>query len=193
MRLACLSTTRGGKIGALAAQAIEAEELVYNGSDKPLTPRLKRADMRSAGGLTRLHMMYRGAIGNLAVEPLPPLGDSTEGTVEISVHAVGLNFRDVLNVLGAYPGDPGPPGSDAAGVLTASNERAFGFADAPLASLARGNRHLLVPAPSVLSFERMHAADRLEHCACRIRPCKAACAACRPASCCGGRRWAGGA
>jgi len=26
------------------------------------------------------------------------------------VSAVGLNFRDVLNVLGMYPGDPGPPG-----------------------------------------------------------------------------------
>ena len=36
-----------------------------------------------------------------------PLGS---GLVELSVHAVGLNFRDVLNVLGEYPGDPGPPG-----------------------------------------------------------------------------------
>ena len=26
------------------------------------------------------------------------------------MHVVGLNFRDVLNVLGEYPGDPGPPG-----------------------------------------------------------------------------------
>ena len=24
--------------------------------------------------------------------------------------STGLNFRDVLNVLGLYPGDPGPPG-----------------------------------------------------------------------------------
>ena len=28
----------------------------------------------------------------------------------VSVRAVGLNFRDVLNVLGMYPGDPGDPG-----------------------------------------------------------------------------------
>ena len=32
---------------------------------------------------------------------------------------MGLNFRDVLNVLGMYPGDPGPPGADCAGVVTA--------------------------------------------------------------------------
>lgn len=35
------------------------------------------------------------------------------------MRAVGLNFRDVLNVLGMYPGDPGPPGSDCAGLVEA--------------------------------------------------------------------------
>lgn len=33
--------------------------------------------------------------------------------------AVGLNFRDVLNILGMYPGDPGEPGGDCAGVVAA--------------------------------------------------------------------------
>lgn len=32
------------------------------------------------------------------------------GKCWVSVRAVGINFRDVLNVLGMYPGDPGPPG-----------------------------------------------------------------------------------
>lgn len=39
--------------------------------------------------------------------------------LQVTVRAVGLNFRDVLNVLGMYPGDPGPPGSDCAGVVEA--------------------------------------------------------------------------
>ena len=30
--------------------------------------------------------------------------------------------RDVLNVLGMYPGDPGPPGGDCAGVVVATGE-----------------------------------------------------------------------
>ncbi|PSC74792.1 Polyketide synthase [Micractinium conductrix] len=42
------------------------------------------------------------------------------GTVKLCVRAVGLNFRDVLNVLGMYPGDPGPPGADFAGVVAAA-------------------------------------------------------------------------
>jgi NADPH:quinone reductase-like Zn-dependent oxidoreductase len=41
------------------------------------------------------------------------------GEVLLGVKAVGINFRDVLNVLGMYPGDPGAPGSDCAGVVMA--------------------------------------------------------------------------
>jgi len=37
----------------------------------------------------------------------------------VSVRAVGLNFRDVLNILGMYPGDPGDPGGDCAGIVAA--------------------------------------------------------------------------
>lgn len=36
------------------------------------------------------------------------------------MQAVGLNFRDVLNILGMYPGDPGEPGGDCAGVVCAA-------------------------------------------------------------------------
>ena len=39
--------------------------------------------------------------------------------VQVSVMAVGLNFRDVLNILGMYPGDPGEPGGDCAGIVAA--------------------------------------------------------------------------
>ncbi len=38
---------------------------------------------------------------------------------QVAVRAVGLNFRDVLNCLGMYPGDPGPPGGDCAGTVLA--------------------------------------------------------------------------
>ena len=49
----------------------------------------------------------RGAIDNLRLteNEVPP---PDEGYVQVRVEAAGLNFRDVLNVLGLYPGDPGP-------------------------------------------------------------------------------------
>lgn len=44
--------------------------------------------------------------------------------VLLTVKAVGLNFRDVLNVLGMYPGDPGEPGGDVAGIVAAVGSEA---------------------------------------------------------------------
>ncbi len=42
--------------------------------------------------------------------------------VQIRVHATGLNFRDVLNALGMYPGDAGPLGSECVGEVAAVGE-----------------------------------------------------------------------
>jgi NADPH:quinone reductase-like Zn-dependent oxidoreductase len=48
--------------------------------------------------------------------------DLPPNACEIRVRAVGLNFRDVLNVMGLYPGDPGPPGGDCAGTVVRVGE-----------------------------------------------------------------------
>ena len=107
---------------------------------KSCAPRLKTAPP-SSDGLVRLHFHARGAISNLFLEPLPSLPPLSDGMVLLRVRAVGLNFRDVLNVLGEYPGDPGPPGGDAAGMVASDHRWAgdavFGLGAAPLASVAR--------------------------------------------------------
>jgi hypothetical protein len=61
--------------------------------------------------------------------------------VALRVTAVGLNFRDVLNVLGMYPGDPGDPGGDVAGIVTAAG------AAAALTSTAAMSAGHTLPAP----------------------------------------------
>ena len=69
------------------------------------------------GGDFVLAPTERGAIDNLRlIEKDVEAPD--EGYVQVRVEAAGLNFRDVLNVLGLYPGDPGPIGGDFAGVVT---------------------------------------------------------------------------
>ena len=103
-----------------------------------------------------LHFHSRGAISNLFLEccPLPPLGDAE---VLLHVRAVGLNFRDVLNVLGEYPGDPGPPGGDAAGMVREAPllpQSTFGLGHAPLASVAIAATPFVANKPSALSFEQ---------------------------------------
>jgi acyl transferase domain-containing protein/acyl carrier protein len=50
------------------------------------------------------------------------------GEVEVQVWASGLNFRDVLNVLGRYPGDAGCMGYEASGTVVRVGEGVQGYA-----------------------------------------------------------------
>ena len=96
--LMCMQTT---VTLALASRPLLHEPEAILSERKSCAPRLKTAS-QSLEGLVRLHFHARGAISNLFLEPLsapPPLGDVE---VLLRVHAVGLNFRDVLNVLGEY-------------------------------------------------------------------------------------------
>ncbi|MGB1607205.1 MAG: hypothetical protein ACPIOQ_81520, partial [Promethearchaeia archaeon] len=106
--------------------------------------------------LVRLRFHARGAISNLFLEPLPTLAELPEPNVLLHVRAVGLNFRDVLNVLGEYPGDPGPPGGDCSGIVSRPSTitaAMFGIGHAPLACVAVAARVRLADKPEVLSFE----------------------------------------
>lgn len=65
-----------------------------------------------------LRIKERGVLDNLILQPAPRRAPGP-GEVEIEVSATGLNFRDVLNVLGMYPGEAGPLGSECAGRVAA--------------------------------------------------------------------------
>ena len=81
-------------------------------------PRLLPSKTTSSPAPFQLLPKPRGALQNLVPEPLRL--DLRADEVLMEVHAVGVNFRDVLNVLGMYPGDPGAPGADCAGVVVAT-------------------------------------------------------------------------
>src|SRR5690606_20907381 len=59
-----------------------------------------------------------GRLADLGFAPLPRLAPGP-GEVRIAVSAAGLNFRDVMNALGAYPGDAGRLGGECAGFVEA--------------------------------------------------------------------------
>jgi NADPH:quinone reductase-like Zn-dependent oxidoreductase/acyl carrier protein len=101
----------------------------------------------------------RGAIDNLrlAETEVPP---PSAGQVQIRVEAAGLNFRDVLNVLGLYPGDPGLIGGDFSGIVTELGpdvtgwqvgQRVMGFMQGAFASRVNVPAQLLAPVPAGLS------------------------------------------
>jgi NADPH:quinone reductase-like Zn-dependent oxidoreductase/3-oxoacyl-(acyl-carrier-protein) synthase len=103
----------------------------------------------------------RGSFGNLVPAPVD-VTHLTPGQVALRVAAVGVNFRDVLNVLGMYPGDPGAPGGDCAGVVLAAGPgvslqpgaAVFGLAVGSLGTAVVCNAGTLVAQPPNLSAEQ---------------------------------------
>ena len=82
-------------------------------------------------------------------------------TVEIAVCATGLNFRDILNALGLYPGDPGPLGGEVAGIVTRvghgvkafkPGDAVFGMSAGGFRSYALTHEMLITQLPPSLSF-----------------------------------------
>lgn len=110
----------------------------------------------------RLGIAERGTLENLAFEPMQRRAPGP-GEVELRVRASGLNFRDVLSVLGLYPGELRHLGSDCAGEITAVGEgvtqfavgdRVVAMAEGAFASHAVTRRDFVAPLPHGLDFEQ---------------------------------------
>ncbi|MGW7533248.1 SDR family NAD(P)-dependent oxidoreductase [Amycolatopsis sp. NPDC054798] len=90
-------------------------------------------------------------------EVLAPL---ETGQVRIAVRAAGVNFRDVLNALGMYPGDAGLPGIEGAGVVTeagpdsafAVGDRVMGLLTGSFGPVAVADERLVTRVPAGWSF-----------------------------------------
>ncbi|MDI5943009.1 zinc-binding dehydrogenase, partial [Micromonospora sp. DH15] len=147
----------------LTAVLAAAEPQVALRAGTPYAPRLARrveaATLTPPAGATawRLDTTARGSLENLTLAPTDaadaPLGPLD---VRVRVRAAGLNFRDVLNALGLYPGDPGPPGGEAAGVVTEvgadvtdlrPGDRVLGVFVGCFGPVAVTDRRLLAPVP----------------------------------------------
>ncbi|MFL5339449.1 MAG: SDR family NAD(P)-dependent oxidoreductase [Gemmataceae bacterium] len=121
--------------------------------DRRFVARLTPLGRPSAGvpdGPFRLAVSRRGTLDNLRLEPIeaePP----GPGQVQIQVQAAGLNFRDVLNALGLYPGDPGELGMECAGTVCAFGPGVVGLqVGDPVFALAQGSLASVVTTPTDL-------------------------------------------
>ena len=89
-----------------------------------------QASRRRVQSERRLQIPSDGSLDHLYWGPFePPTPEDDE--VQIDVLAAGLNFRDVLAALGAYPGEPHPLGAECVGIVRAAG---------PDASLEPGQR-----------------------------------------------------
>ncbi|WP_329071719.1 type I polyketide synthase [Streptomyces sp. NBC_01429] len=133
-------------------------------------PRLTRAHSHEPlavpGGAEpwRLDIPEKGTVDHLALVPCPEAAQPLEpGQVRIAVRAAGLNFRDVLNALGMYPGGARHLGSEAAGVVVetgpgvtspAVGDRVMGMVPGGFGPLAVVDHRVLAPVPKGFSFEQ---------------------------------------
>ncbi len=144
-----------------SSAAALVDEMVAHGDEQQLAQRggaryvarLVRHQSRTIhpGLPLQLTLPERGkleALTSTPAERVPPQA----GQVEIAVRATGLNFRDVLNVLGMYPGDPGAPGLECAGFVTAVGEGVTTLnVGEPVLALAGGAFNSFVVAEAALT------------------------------------------
>ncbi|MGU3498287.1 SDR family NAD(P)-dependent oxidoreductase [Mycobacterium sp. C31M] len=144
--------------GALGTPVTEPEMAVRQG--RFLVPRLLHWARNGYLPVPRsddyeLAPTERGAIDNLRLTEKDVTAPDS-GEVQVRIEAAGLNFRDVLNVLGLYPGDPGPIGGDLCGVVTAVGDdvtdfevgqRVFGSMQGAFASRLNVPAQLLATVP----------------------------------------------
>ena len=156
---------------ATAADAAEAAPAtdVFGGRASGaalLVPRLlPSAAAPPPSGPFQLRPMPRGTLDALMPVASDAAAAAAPGDVIVAVRAVGLNFRDVLNVLGMYPGDPGLPGSDFAGVVArgpGAGRAVFGLTTGALASHTAASPLTVAPLPPHVSFEDGAAAPTVQ-------------------------------
>ncbi|MEO1396834.1 MAG: beta-ketoacyl synthase N-terminal-like domain-containing protein, partial [Cyanobacteria bacterium J06634_5] len=103
----------------------------------------------------QLKITTPGTLSQLQWQPVPRSRPQT-GEVELRVQATGLNFRDVLNALGLYPGEAGPLGLECVGEVVAVGpgvdtvavgDTVMAIAPASFADYVTVSADLVVPKP----------------------------------------------
>ncbi|WP_181777590.1 type I polyketide synthase, partial [Amycolatopsis pittospori] len=111
----------------------------------------------------RLGMAGRGTLEELRLEPCPQaLEPLAPGHIRVAVGAAGLNFRDALNVLGMFEGEPGPLGNEIAGVVLevgsdvddmSPGDRVMGVAIGGIGSITTAQRSMCARIPETWTDE----------------------------------------
>ncbi|MEO1298386.1 MAG: SDR family NAD(P)-dependent oxidoreductase, partial [Cyanobacteria bacterium J06636_16] len=118
------------------------------------------ADQPDTDALTRLVISEPGTLANLTLQPVSLRAPAAD-EVAIQVTATGLNFRDVLTVLGQYPGEP-VLGCECAGIVVnvgdqvqdlAIGQRVIGVAPNSFSQTVVVNRAMVIPVPDGMALE----------------------------------------
>ncbi|BBM86752.1 type I polyketide synthase [Candidatus Uabimicrobium amorphum] len=108
----------------------------------------------------RLSIDAKGSIDNLSYQSFNKR-TLQEREIEIEVYSTGLNFRDIMNALGLYPGDAGELGGECCGrVVSVGSEvddlqigdEVLGIAAGSFANRTYTHRHLVAKKPQDMTY-----------------------------------------
>ncbi|MEV6280662.1 type I polyketide synthase [Nocardia sp. NPDC051832] len=152
----------------LAAVLATGEPQAAVRSGRVFAPRLVRAVRQDVltppvgEAAWRLDIAAQGTLENLCLVPdsdaLAALG---AGQVRVAVRAAGVNFRDVLNALGMYPGEAGLLGLEGAGVVVevgpgvddlVAGDRVMGLLSGAFGPMTVADRRLITKMPAGWTF-----------------------------------------
>ena len=145
---------------AMELRAGSAEDQLAFRPGRRYVARLAPLETAGVHGPQELVPGEHGVLDGLHLVPLVRR-DPAPHEVEVRVHASSLNFRDVLNALGLYPGPPMPLGNECAGVVERVGAEVTAFAPGDeVIALAGGamRTHVVTPVdlvmrkPTALSF-----------------------------------------
>lgn len=172
LRVVCVDLDSAADADEVAKLVLEldqdgSEDKIALRGGQRLAARLTRrkrdvaAKPRSPQAPYRLESKGQGTLDGLVVVPSDRRAPG-HGEVEIRIAATGLNFRDVLNVLGLYPGDAGPLGGECAGEVVRvgkgveglrEGDRVMAMAAGCFASHVIARRELVQLSPPALTLE----------------------------------------
>jgi polyketide synthase 12 len=91
-------------------------------------PTVDRLTPPTGSATWHLTVSSKGTLDNLMLAERPQVGGPLgPDEVRVAMRAAGLNFRDVLNALGLYPGNAGELGIEGAGLVTELGSRVRNF------------------------------------------------------------------
>ena len=149
-------------------QTATAEDQVAFRQGGRYVPRLVRCAVKTPDSAAddggerpfQLTIPERGLLDNMTFVPATRRSPQP-GEVEIRVLATGLNFRDVLNALGMYPGEAGPLGLECVGQIVSVGDGVPGmqvgdevvaFAPGTFRNFVTVTADYVAPKPARLSF-----------------------------------------
>ncbi|MGO4427388.1 alcohol dehydrogenase catalytic domain-containing protein, partial [Streptomyces sp. MCAF7] len=111
------AVVRGGVVRVARMTQLASSDCLVPPTGAPWRLDIREMDIRAKGSLDGLTLAA-------CPDTLEPL---TGREVRVAIRAAGLNFRDVLGALDRNPGEAGPLGSEAAGVVEAIGPEVTGL------------------------------------------------------------------